>query len=232
MRRRRLAALFATALLGLGSAACGAAADVAVAPSATATPAAAQTAAAQTAAATGTWTVSDTSKATVSVREQLAAFSFPSDAVLVAKGAKGSFQLNDNGTFSTDSKITFDVASLTSDSPQRDGFVKQTVLATRQFPTATFVPTKVSGLALPLPASGTFTFTLAGKLTIHGVDKDATFDVTATRTGGDLRATATLAPTITFGDFGMPLPAAPGRVLSVVDEIKLVIEVVATGPLR
>lgn len=227
MRRRHLAALVATALLGLGSAACAAAADVAVAPPARPTPTAALTV-----AATGSWTVSDTSKATVSVREQLAAFSFPSDAVLVAKGAKGSFELNDNGTFSPDSKITFDLTSLTSDSSQRDGFVKQTVLATRQFPTATFVPLKVNGLALPLPASGTFTFGLAGRLTIHGVEKDVTFDVRATRTGGDLTATATLAPTIRFGDFGMPIAAAPGRVLSVVDEIKLVIDLVATGPLR
>jgi len=195
------------------------------------TTAAQTTAAPTTAATTGlAWTVSDTSKATVRAREQLAALRFPSDAVLVATGATGGFELSDNGTFSSDSKITFKVDSLTSDSSLRDGFVKMTVLGARQFPTATFVPAKVTGLTLPLPASGTFTFTLSGKLTIHGVDKDVTFDVQATRAGGDLTATATLAPTVKFGDFGMPIPAAPGRVLSVVDEIKLVIDLVATGP--
>ncbi|MEP7003008.1 MAG: YceI family protein [Chloroflexota bacterium] len=176
------------------------------------------------------WTVSDKSKATVNVREQLAALNFPSDAVLVATGAKGTFQLNTDGTFSSDSTLSFDVTSLTSDSSLRDNFVKQSVLATRQFPTASFVPVKATGLTLPLPASGAFTATVAGKLTIHGVTKDVTFDVKGTRTGGELTATATLNPTVKFGDFGMPLPAAPGRVLSVVDEIKLVIDLVATGP--
>ena len=232
MRRRHLAALLSTSSIALIAAACGSAASVTVGPTATPTATAAQTTAAPTTAATTAlaWTVSDKSKATVRVREQLAALSFPSDAVLIATGATGGFQLSDNGTFSSDSKITFKVDSLTSDSSLRDGFVKMTVLGTRQFPTATFVPAKVTGLSLPLPASGTFTFTLGGKLTIHGVDKDVTLDVRATRAGGDLTANATLAPTVKFGDFGMPIPASPGRVLSVVDEIKLVIDLVATGP--
>jgi polyisoprenoid-binding protein YceI len=233
MSRRHLALFLGAALAGLIAAACGGGATVSVAPTATPTATAPPTTAAPTppvAAATAAWTVSDRSKATVSVREQLASFNLPSDAVLVATGAKGSFQLNDNGTFTPDSKITFAVDSLTSDSSQRDGFVKQSVLGTRQFPTASLIPVKVTGLTLPVPASGAFTFTLSGKLTIHGIEKDVTFDVKATRTGADLTATATLNPTIKFGDFGMPLPAAPGRVLSVVDEIKLVIDLVATGP--
>ncbi len=232
MNRRHFAALIGGTLIALIAAACGGAASVSVAPTATSTPLAAQTAAIPSTAAAipSGWIVSDRSKATVRVREQLASLNFPSDAVLVATGAKGNFQINDNGTFSSDSKITFDVNSLTSDSSQRDGFVKMTVLNARQFPTATFVPTKVIGLTLPLPASGTFTFTLSGRLTIHGVDKAVTFAVQAKRAGSDLTATATLDPTVTFGDFGMPLPAAPGRVLSVVDEIKLVIDLVATGP--
>jgi polyisoprenoid-binding protein YceI len=232
MSRRQLAPFLCSAVLGIVFAACGGAGSATVAPSATATRAAVPTTTAPTAAAAGTgaWTISDKSKATVNVREQLASLNFPSDAVLVATGAKGSFQLSDNGTFTPDSKLSFNVDSLTSDSSQRDGFVKMSVLGTRQFPTASFVPVKVTGITLPLAASGTFTFTLAGKLTIHGVDKDVTFNVKATRTGGDLTATATLNPTIKFGDFGMPIPAAPGRVLSVVDEIKLVIDLVATGP--
>ena len=240
MSRQHLATSLCTTFFALVMAACGESASVTVAPTATASPAttAAATTAAATAAPTATaapaaalaWTISDASKTTVRVREQLAALSFPSDAVLVATGAKGGFQLNDDGTFATGSKITFNVDSLTSDSSLRDNFVKMTVLGARQFPTASFVPAKVTGLTLPLPATGTFAFTLAGKLTIHGVDKDVSFAVKATRTGGDLVATATLDPTFKFGDFGMPTPAAPGRVLSVVDEIKLVIDLVATGP--
>jgi polyisoprenoid-binding protein YceI len=223
--------LLALSIVALVAAACGGATSVAIDPTAAPTTAAPTTAApTATAASTLEWTVSDKSKARVTVREQLAAFSFPSDAVLVATGAKGSFQLNADGTFASGSQVSFDVSSLKSDESLRDSFVKQTVLNTRQFPTATFVPTATAGLTLPLLASGHLTFKLTGKLTIHGVTKDVTFDVDATRAGGALTATATLDPTFKFEDFGMPQPASPGRLVSVVDEIKLTIDLVAAGP--
>lgn len=191
---------------------------------------AAPAASATTAAATGAtaWTVSDTSKATVLVREQLVGVSLPSDAVLVARGANGTFVLNADGKFSSDSRITFDLTTLASDQRQRDDFVKMDTLQTRQFPTATFVPTQTSGLTLPLPAGGEFTFKLTGQMTIHGKSKEVTFDVTATRTGDQLTATTTASPTWKFADFGMTAPSVPFRVVSVVDEIRLAVDLVAT----
>ncbi|HEY3127356.1 MAG TPA: YceI family protein, partial [Candidatus Limnocylindria bacterium] len=177
---------------------------------------------------TGTWAVSNTSKATVRVREQLVGVNLPSDAVLVATGATGTFVLNDDGAFAPDSKITFDVTTLASDQRNRDDFVKMDTLQTRQFPTATFVPAKTSGLALPLPSSGDFTFRLTGQITIHGKTKEVTFDVTAHRGGNELTATATASPTWKFADFGMTAPSVPFRVVSIVDEIRLVVDLVAT----
>jgi polyisoprenoid-binding protein YceI len=233
---RRIAASLATASLLLS--ACGGAA---VAPSATPAPTvvvatatptptatAATSATSATTVTTGTWTISDTSKATVRVREQLVGVNLPSDAVLVATGATGSFVLTDDGTFSSDSKITFDVTTLASDQRDRDNFVKMDTLQTRQFPKAEFVPTKTTGLTLPMPASGEFTFKLTGQMTIHGKTKEVTFDVVAKRSGNDLTATATAAPTWKFGDFGMTAPSVPFRVVSVVDEIRVVVDLVAT----
>ena len=217
-------------------AACGGAA---VAPSATASTTLVAATATPTATAaasptnvttvtTGTWTISDTSKATVRVREQLVGVNLPSDAVLVATGATGTFDLKDDGTFSSDSKISFDLTTLASDQRDRDNFVKMDTLQIRQFPKAEFVPTKTSGLVLPMPASGEFTFKLTGQITIHGKTKEVTFDVVAKRSGNDLTATATAAPTWKFGDFGMSAQSVPFRVVSVVDEIRVVVDLVAT----
>jgi polyisoprenoid-binding protein YceI len=197
----------------------------------TATPTATSTAtAAATTASAGAWTVTDKSKATIRVREQLVGVSLPSDAVLTATGAKGTFELTSDGTFTSGSKITFELSTLSSDERDRDNFIKNDTLQIRQFPTAEFVPTKTSGLTLPLPASGTFTFTLTGNMTIKGKTKEVTFDVTAKRDGSDLTATATASPSWKFGDFGMTAPSVPFRVLSVTDEIRAAIDIVATGP--
>ncbi|HZP97083.1 MAG TPA: YceI family protein [Candidatus Limnocylindria bacterium] len=206
----------------------------AAAPAATATPTATVPSTAAppsipSASAGATWTVTSASKATVSVREQLVGVSLPSDAVLTATGAAGSFAVNADGTFTPESKITFDVSTLASDRRDRDNFIKQSTLQVRQFPAATFVPTKATGLTLPLAADADVTFALAGKLTIHGVTKDVTFDVVAKRSGAQLTATATAAPALRFEDFGMTAPSVPFRVVSVTDEIHLVVEVVATG---
>ncbi len=209
-------------------AACGGSATVSVA---SATPTATPTDSATAAAASGAaWTVTDKSKATIRVREQLVGVSLPSDAVLTASGAKGSFTLNADGTFASGSKITFDLTTLASDERDRDNFIKNDTLQVRQFPTAEFVLTKTSGLTVPLATSGTFTFTLTGNMTIKGKTKEVTFDVTAKRDGSDLTATATANPSWKFGDFGMTAPSVPFRVLSVTDEIRAAIDIVATGP--
>ena len=224
---RSIAAALGTGML---VAACGGSATV---ETPTATPTATTTAtatAASTTASAGTWTVTDKSKATIRVREQLVGVSLPSDAVLTATGAKGSFELNADGTFESGSKITFDLTTLSSDERDRDNFIKNDTLQVRQFPTAGFVPTKTSGLVLPLATSGTFTFTLTGNITIRGKTKEVTFDVTAKRDGSDLTATATANPSWKFGDFGMTAPSVPFRVLSVTDEIRASIDIVATGP--
>jgi polyisoprenoid-binding protein YceI len=173
--------------------------------------------------------VSDKSKATIRVREQLVGVTLPSDAVLTATGAKGSFGLNSDGTFASGSKITFEISTLSSDERNRDDFVKRDTLRVSQFPTAEFAPTKTTGLTAPLPASGTFTFTLTGNMTIRGTTKEVTFDVTAKREGSDLTATATANPSWKFGDFGMTAPRS-FSVLSIVDEIRATIDIVATGP--
>lgn len=225
---RRVSVLAVTAVSLVVMAGCGTAA--APAPAATTAAPTATRTAAPTTASVNTWTVGSASKATVRVREQLVGRDAPNDAVLVATGGTGSFELNADGTFTPASKISFDLTTLTSDSSNRDNFIKNDTINVRQFPKAELVPTKATGLGLPLPASGTFTFTLTGKMTIRGVTKDVTFDVQAKRDEADLTATATATPSWKFGDFGMTAPSLPLRVVSIVDELRIVVDLVATGP--
>ena len=218
----------ASVALALIAGACAGAAQPAptVAPTPTAV---ASPTAASSASTGGPWTfsVDASSKTTIRVREVLAETRAPGDAVLTVTGMKGSFTLNTDGTFSASSKITADLATISSDSGIRDRFVRDTTLDVRRFPTAEFVPARAMGLALPLPASGDLTFRIEGKMTVHGTTKDVTFAVKAARTGTRLTATATAEPAWTFADFGLSIPRV-SSVLSVEDEIRLEIALVAT----
>ena len=218
----------ASALLALTLAACGGAAQPSPAPR-TADVATVTPTVAATVSASGPWTftVAAGSKTTVRVREVLAQVRLPGDATLVATGMKGSFVLNVDGTFADGSKITIDLTTLRSDQSQRDQFIKDNTLQTRRFPSAEFAPTKTSGLSMPLALAGDLSFTITGNMTAHGVTKQVTFAVKATRDGAKLTATATAEPTWRFGDFGMSVPRA-ASVLSVEDEIRLEIGLVAT----
>jgi polyisoprenoid-binding protein YceI len=122
------------------------------------------------------------------------------------------------------SKISVDLRQLRTDSGMRDTFIKQNTLQTSRFPLAEFVPTRAEGLPTPLPAAGEHAFRLTGTMTVHGVQKEVTWDVTARREGAQLRGQATTA--VQFGDFGMTAPRVP-VVLSIVDEIRLEIDLVA-----
>jgi len=163
--------------------------------------------------------VASGSKADYRVREQLARLSAPSDAVGTTTGVTGSIMIGADGKIVAEgSKLVVDLTTLQSDSSMRDGFIARSTLNTSQFPTATFVPTEVKGLTGPLPTSGQQTFQLVGNLTMHGVTKPVTFNVTTQVNGGDVTGQATTD--FKFEDFGMSPPQSMA-VLSVVDNVKL-----------
>lgn len=224
--------LLVTSLFAL--AACGGAAQPAPSASAqptrvataTASPAPTATSAAPAAAGALTFTIQAGSRAVVRVNEQLADRTLPNDAVLTSEKVAGQFTLNPDGTFAATSKIAVDLNALASDNSRRDGFIKDNTLQTRRFPEAVFVPVRATGLTLPLGASGEMTFKLTGQMTIRGVTKELTFDVKAARSGGDLTATATVAPAFQFSTFGMDQPRVVS-VLSIKDEIRLEVQLAA-----
>lgn len=165
------------------------------------------------------------STATFRVREQLAGRELPNDAVGTTGAVTGQLALLPNGSLAGEqSKISVDLRELKTDDSRRDNFIKRNTLQTDQYPLAEFVPTRAQGLPSPLPTSGEHSFQLTGIMTMHGQQKETTWDVKAKREGSRLTGTATTA--VKFGDFGMTQPRVP-LVLSIVDDIRLEIELVA-----
>jgi len=159
------------------------------------------------------------SKASYHAQEQLAGRNLPSEAVGTSNGVSGTIVLNPDGSVVADqSQIKVDLSKLTSDESRRDNYIKGSTLQTNQFPMATFTPRQVQGLPTPLPTSGQATFQLLGDLTVHGVTKPVTWQVTAQFDPSNVSGNATT--NVNLSDFGMTPPKA-GPVLSIEDGLTL-----------
>ena len=153
------------------------------------------------------------------VREQLAGFDLPNDAIGRSSGVSGALVLDEKGgVVPGPSRIVVNVAELRSDRDRRDGYVRRRILESDSFPTATLAPTVIRGLPWPLPASGQAPLTLAGDLTVKGVTRPTTWNAIANFAGDTISGTAATA--FTFADFGLDQPRVP-IVLSVGDTIRL-----------
>jgi polyisoprenoid-binding protein YceI len=153
------------------------------------------------------------------VREQLVGVDLPNDAIGETKAVTGTISADAKGNIiAADSKFVVDVTNLVSDKQRRDGFIRGRVLETQQYPTVTFVPSSVKGLAAPVPKSGSRTFDMTGNLTVRNVTKPTTWRVTAQFNGAHVTGSAKTG--FTFADFAMDQPRVP-VVLSVADSIHL-----------
>ncbi|MEO8456660.1 MAG: YceI family protein [Chloroflexota bacterium] len=190
--------------------------------SATATPTprvtqAGETAAPTTITASGsgqTWAiVAGQSEADYYVGETLASLGVPSTANGKTSDISGTFFLTADGTAldtTQTSSFTVDVTTLQSDQDRRDTRV-QNALETGQFPTATFTATGISGLdTSQISDDNKMTFQLNGTLELHGVTKDVTWTVEATRQSNVMSAIANLD--FNFSDFGIDPPSIGGFV--------------------
>jgi polyisoprenoid-binding protein YceI len=168
--------------------------------------------------------VPDRSLATIRVREQVANVPLPGEAVLTSRAFSGGLVLLSDGSFASGSTISIDLDSLESDSDLRDEWIKINTLDTRRYPRAEFTAIVITGVLLPLPASGEWNAELRGTMWIHGVERELTWPLRVTRSVAEVRAAG--MTTFRFGDYGMAVPANR-LVLSVVDEVRLEIDVVA-----
>ena len=152
------------------------------------------------------------------VREQLANFDFPSDAVGSTRAITGEILVGADGKIVPDSsRFEIDLRTLASNESRRDRFLQRNTLKTDSFPHVIFVPIAVTDLPqapVAVPAS----FQLAGKLTVRGVTRPATWDVNVKQVTPEIAGTAVTR--IAFADFGLEVPRL-ALLLSVKDTIIL-----------
>ncbi len=152
------------------------------------------------------------------VRERIARLDFPSDAVGTTREITGEIALDDHGEMAASSRFEVDLRTLKSNRDRRDRYLRQNTLETDQYPIMVFVPTALDGLAYPLPTSGTHAFRLVGRMTLHGVTKEAVWDAELEFSVDGARGMATTR--FTFGDYNLTIPRM-AALLSVADDIRL-----------
>lgn len=114
------------------------------------------------------------------------------------------------GTVSTsDTAVTaatfeVDVASITTDQPNRDSYFRSNAINTSQFPTATFTLATPIEAAADLALGAQTEVDAAGTLTMNGVSREVTLRVAVAPTANAVTVAGQIP--ITFADFGVTAP--------------------------
>lgn len=149
----------------------------------------------------GEWFVTQPSTAGYRVKETLNGQS--TSGVGRTNTVDGSFTLA--GASIKSAEFNVDVSTLTSDQARRDKQVKGRLLATDEFPVATFTLNEPIALGT-LPADGvTIAAKASGTLSLRGKDKPVTLDLQARRSGDKIEVLGNAA--LNFADFGIPDPS-------------------------
>jgi polyisoprenoid-binding protein YceI len=172
------------------------------APTATEAPTTVETATAEpTAGVDGVWTVTQESTLRYRVTESINGFD--TEGVGSTNAVTGSLTLS--GTTATAADFTVDMTTFTSDESRRDGQFRGRIMSVDEFPTSSFVLTSPIEFAT-IPAAGeTITATATGDLTLRGVTRSVTFEVTATLDNGRIGVLGNIP--VLFSDYGIPNPS-------------------------
>jgi polyisoprenoid-binding protein YceI len=105
---------------------------------------------------------------------------------------QGNFLLSAKGNPTiTSMKITVDLRTLTSDEDRRDNSIRGRWLESDKYPYATFVSTNAQVLSGSYNSGQQVSFKLTGDMTIHGVTRQETFNVSGKLAGDTITGTAT-----------------------------------------
>jgi polyisoprenoid-binding protein YceI len=158
----------------------------------------------------GAWTITtEGTQAGYRVKEVL----FGQDAEAVGRTSDVTGSLEIAGATITATEVVVDMTTITSSESRRDGQFNGRIMATDQFPTATFSLTEPIVLDA-IPADGEeVSFQATGELTLRGVTQGVTVDLVAVRSGTSIVINGSIP--IAFDDYEIPDasggPASVGR---------------------
>jgi polyisoprenoid-binding protein YceI len=117
--------------------------------------------------------------------------------------------------------ITVDARTLATDDASRNRALGNRILDSKTYEYITFTPDELSGLPSSVSVGQPFSFGASGELTIKGVSRPATFEVTLKpASDGSLSGSAT--STVAYADWGVSIPSVP-FVASVGQEVTLAV---------
>ena len=170
------------------------------APSVTTAPSATAAAGTEASDLTGEWTVADGSFAGYRVDELLNS----TDVTVTGRTSEVTGGFTVDGLSLTAASIEVDVASIATDSGNRDEYFRSSALRVDEFPTATFVLTEPISVDAAPVVGGVQTVQATGELTLAGVTRTVTVDLDAVWNGSDGQVAGSIP--ITFADFGVEAP--------------------------
>jgi polyisoprenoid-binding protein YceI len=148
----------------------------------------------------GAWRVSGGSQAGYRVDEVL----FGQNVTAVGRTDQVTGDLEIEGVRAVSGTFTVAMASVESDSPQRDSQFRGAIMNTERFPDATFALTEPVDLASAPRVDEQLTAQATGDLTIRGETNPVTFEVAVQRAADGLRVNGSIP--VTFADYGIDPP--------------------------
>ncbi len=123
----------------------------------------------------------------------------------VGRGNDITGVLTIDGTTATAIDVEIQVATIESDDGRRDGQFRGRIMETDQFPTATFSLTSPIDFG-EIPDEGEqITVAATGDLTLHGVTREVTFELTAEATAGRIGVLGSIP--VLFSDYDIANPS-------------------------
>lgn len=148
----------------------------------------------------GAWAVTDGSFAGYRVDEVLNG----TDVTVTGRTSDVTGALTVDGLTLTDASFEVDVASIETDSGNRDEYFRSTAMRVDEFPTATFVLTEPITVAAAPAVGEVQTVQATGELTLAGVTKTVAVELQAVLNGETGQVAGSIP--ITFADFGVEAP--------------------------